>query len=313
MNQLSLLQRHPRRGLCRSCYQRLWRAGDLERYPVREKPAGTHDCTRHPEPCNACSAICGCRCRDCRQAHAAYERNRRRQKAYGTWQGWVDAAPAAAHLKKVMAPPPGARQGIGRRTVARATGVPPNTIRDVVRGTKRRLTPENARKLLAFDGHPVGASQVSATKARRQVAEMIAGGFTPTELARYVTGTVTAKSTVVTGLGRRVTAQRADSIADLHARWKDGEVVPRGRRNPHEYGPASPVPATVPQGCEECGADTFGGGRWCWNHYSSRARRAPARGCGTDAGYTAHRRAGTEPCPACREAHHQAAQIRRAS
>lgn len=72
--------------------------------------------------------------------------------------------------------------------------------------------------------------------------------------------------------------------------------------------PAPPVPT-----CEDCDEPGWDGGRWCWTHYSARAKRTPATGCGTDAGYTRHRRAGTEACQACRDAHHQAQLLRRAS
>ena len=68
-----------------------------------------------------------------------------------------------------------------------------------------------------------------------------------------------------------------------------------------------------PPRCEDCEAAAYGGGRWCWDHYSARAKRAPSTGCGTDAGYTRHRRAGTEPCQACRDAHSLAHELRRAS
>lgn len=274
-------QHHARRGLCRSCYQAHWKTGTLDRYPLAQTHVDRpqHDCDRHPEPCNACSAVCGCRCEGCRQAHTEYERLRRRLKAYGRWQPYVDAVPVREHLRKIMKPKPGDLEGVGRRTIARQTGVPANTIRDVLNGRQTRLAKGNADRLLAYTGSPVGAARVSSAKARAQVAEMVDAGFTPTELARYVTGNVKSSSAVVMAIRDQVTAAKANAIAELHARWAAGEIVPRGRRSRWEHGPPSPVPATTPPPtCEDCGEKPFSGGRWCWDHYSARATPAPPSG-----------------------------------
>lgn len=63
-----------------------------------------------------------------------------------------------------------------------------------------------------------------------------------------------------------------------------------------------------------CWNDAVGGGRACMTCFQKAARpqTRTRKGCGTDAGYTAHRRRGGEPCQACREAH-AAAQRRRQS
>lgn len=69
-----------------------------------------------------------------------------------------------------------------------------------------------------------------------------------------------------------------------------------------------------PPACESCGEPSMAGGRWCRGCYLARSEpaRRVSRGCGTDAGYTAHRRQGETPCDACRCAHAQAQSRRKA-
>lgn len=67
-----------------------------------------------------------------------------------------------------------------------------------------------------------------------------------------------------------------------------------------------------PKRCDDCPRAAMAGGRWCLTCFQATAN--PTRsGCGTDAGYARHRRAGEEPCRACREAHSNYNQSRRAS
>lgn len=64
--------------------------------------------------------------------------------------------------------------------------------------------------------------------------------------------------------------------------------------------------------CEDCDQPSLAGGRWCFAHFQTRANPPVRRstGCGTDAGYTAHRRAGTTPCQACKAGHRLAHELR---
>ena len=71
---------------------------------------------------------------------------------------------------------------------------------------------------------------------------MQAGGFTKAELGRYLTGNPDAR-TLQVGDGRKVTVGHARQVHQLWGRWKDGQIVPRGRRNRHHHrGPAPTVP-----------------------------------------------------------------------
>lgn len=79
--------------------------------------------------------------------------------------------------------------------------------------------------------------------------------------------------------------------------WRTGETRPSRRlsRRVLELTPKS--------FCEDCGDESLAGGRWCHSCFYSRSKPVSLSGHGTDAGYTRHRRNGTDPCDACRDAH----------
>lgn len=84
------------------------------------------------------------------------------------------------------------------------------------------------------------------------------------------------------------------------------------------YPMATEVPEPVVASCEDCGADSLSGGRWCLRcfqtHHTDR-RAAPSWSirCGSSAGYHRHARAGERPCEECREARTAAQRRSRAS
>jgi hypothetical protein len=53
--------------------------------------------------------------------------------------------------------------------------------------------------------------------------------------------------------------------------------------------------------CVQCGAPTLCGGLRCYTHFKKIAPPVVLRstGCGSEAGYNRHRKAGEEPCRAC--------------
>lgn len=80
----------------------------------------------------------GCRCRPCTDAHAAYDRDRRRDAVYGV-ERRIDATPYAAWLVEHTLP------ALTLRDVEARTGVLYETLRDIRNGTTgtiRRSTAE---------------------------------------------------------------------------------------------------------------------------------------------------------------------------
>jgi transcriptional regulator with XRE-family HTH domain len=92
---------------------------------------GTHSCYSH-----------GCRRQECRVAHLAYEKARRRQEAYGIPRR-VDAAPfrdlilAASEYNTLAA-------------LARMTGIARKTLADIRSGKRERILKDTADDLAAW-------------------------------------------------------------------------------------------------------------------------------------------------------------------
>ena len=60
----------------------------------------------------------------------------------------------------------------------------------------------------------------------------------------------------------------------------------------------------MPATCETCARPSLAGGRWCLDCFRTRATGVvPETGCGTDAGFRRHHRAGEQPCRRCKDAH----------
>lgn len=118
---------------------------------------------------------------------AAYGRNRRRQQAYGQWQPYVDAEPARAHVRRLMA------YGIGWMRLAELAGVPKSTVEKLLYGCpprgmapSKRIRPKTAGKLLAVRPDPgllAGAADADATGTRRRLQALVAAGWPQSHLA----------------------------------------------------------------------------------------------------------------------------------
>ncbi len=88
------------------------RKANLDRTP---QPC-THKIARHEHGTYERFTLDHCHCDPCRNAKLTYEAERRRRKAYGH-QPYVDARPAAEHVRALMA------AGMGWKRVARAAGL----------------------------------------------------------------------------------------------------------------------------------------------------------------------------------------------
>jgi hypothetical protein len=122
----------------------------------------------------------GCRCYVCGFSASQYELNRQRQIAAGTWQPYVDAAPARAHLAALAA------AGVGRRRVMSLTGLTDSALIKLARGVNgrppsRRIRPETERLILSIplgDESVADGQAVDATGTIRRVQAMVALGWT---------------------------------------------------------------------------------------------------------------------------------------
>jgi hypothetical protein len=87
----------------------------------------THKRAHHEHGTHTRYKLDGCRCDPCYEAAIEYERQRRRKVHYG-YQAFVDARPAAEHLRALMA------AGMGWRRVAAAANLEPSVVYPLLYG-----------------------------------------------------------------------------------------------------------------------------------------------------------------------------------
>jgi hypothetical protein len=127
-----------------------------------------------------------CPCDPCRDAYNAYQRNYRRQKAYGRWQPYVNAEPARQHLRTLM------DAGISYYRVADMIGVNYAYLTGLLytKGAKqpsKKIRPETATLILAISPNTqVTKQRVDATGTRRRLQALIVMGWPQTTLARML-------------------------------------------------------------------------------------------------------------------------------
>jgi hypothetical protein len=129
----------------------------------------------------------GCRCDNCREANAEYERERSRRLAMEKWHPerarWVDAAPVRKHVRSLMASKTGATDGVGLKRIAKLSGVSGGALWKLVYGKRRpdgsripsqRIHRDTAAKLLAVsrDGMADGAS-VEGRRTHKLAREIV--------------------------------------------------------------------------------------------------------------------------------------------
>lgn len=169
-----------------------------------------------------------CRCEPCRKANSAYEKRRRRRKAYGGdhWP-WVDARKARAHVLSLM--PKGGRgrrAGVGLKRIAEVSGVSHGALSKLVYGDRARGMPPSKKirrgteqRILAVDPEDApDGGLVPAGPAWRQIDELGAFGIPKARIAREL-----GRKAPALQLGKtRVEARNAKAVADLHWRlWAE--------------------------------------------------------------------------------------------
>lgn len=157
----------------------------------------------------------GCRCDACREAHRVYNREWLRREArirYGIEPPkparWIDATEVREHLIWLQS------IGIGRRLVARYSGVSGSQITKLRDGITTRTTPNTANRILAVGKHhlPPRAS-IDATRTIKQLKELHKAGWTKKAIGQAITGNANCKSLQVRGPKVTVdTAQKVDAL-----------------------------------------------------------------------------------------------------
>lgn len=150
----------------------------------------THKQATHVHGTYAAYVLDRCRCRPCARANADYERHRIRQKAYGRWDGLVDAQPARDHIKELT------DAGMGLKQITKASGISGGMLTKLIYGTPRpdgtrrppaaRIKPSTAERILAVTLDLAGGALVPSAGARRRLQALACNGWSIGALATRV-------------------------------------------------------------------------------------------------------------------------------
>jgi hypothetical protein len=122
-----------------------------------------------------CYTDYSCRRPDCVQRYLDWDRDRIARQANGTWDNLVDATPVRQHLLALET------AGVLPNRIAKATGIPLQTIRDFTsprtRGRRYRTSPETAAKILAVTVDDTTPLYVDPTGTHRRIQALVAAGW----------------------------------------------------------------------------------------------------------------------------------------
>lgn len=234
---------YPQRAMrLHSCEKQLGKAAARQRRLEREaavdrtpKPC-LHPVADHQHGSRAAYVLDRCRCLPCTEANSQAELWRQRQKAYGRYDGYIDADPVREHLAALMA------YGIGLKTISKLSGVSTGVLSktyygvyapiegpsrgrygasELVKKPSARVTRRTAERLLSVQTVPANlparASDHERTpRARRQLQALVALGYSMSALGRRLGLSPANANTVVTS-GRPMARATVDKIEALYA------------------------------------------------------------------------------------------------
>lgn len=216
-----------------------------------------------------------CRCTECREAATAYERNRRRQTAYGRFDtGRVDAAPVRDHIRYLM------ENGVSYKQVSKLSGVSLSAVGAILYGRGERghdpyprVHRGTAEKILAVKpslGVMAEGRCIDATGTRRRLQALVAIGWSQSRLGAAIG--ITPGNFHRTMRSHQVTVATAKAVRELYERewnnpqtgddWHSKTAATRARKHAKAQGWVPPLawdddtiddPATVPAAMVESG------------------------------------------------------------
>lgn len=159
--------------------------------------------------------IAGCRCLPCRASHARYNAECERRAKSSITNKIVPADRAREHLLHLSA------RGVGRRAVHAATDIAESILQEIAKGRRLRIRQETKRRILAVDESARSDhSLVDAAPSWKLLGELIASGYTRTQLARWLG--CKSKRPALQLSRSRLLACHAVRIQQLYARVQAG-------------------------------------------------------------------------------------------
>lgn len=169
----------------------------------------------YPHGTNARFTLNGCKCDACSKAHRTYEAERRARIE----PAYVSAITAREHCRELMA------AGVGLKQIVKRSGVPQGTLWKLLYGKdgrpSKRVRKSTQDRLLAVSpADRADGAKIDAGPTWVLIDEMLAAGVPKVRIAHHL-----GQSTQGLQLSRNlVSVRNARAVADLHRRWRAGEV-----------------------------------------------------------------------------------------
>jgi DNA-binding CsgD family transcriptional regulator len=163
-----------------------------------------------------------CRCTECTTANTAASNQMHRERTFGRWEPYVDAAHARQHIQMLRA------AGIGVDQIAKLAGLSSSHVRGLIYPSStgkppfqkvRRDTAERILAVPADDSSRAANSHVDATGTRRRLQALVAVGWAQAWLARELHRSPANLRRSMTS--ESVTARTAQLVNDIYERLWD--------------------------------------------------------------------------------------------
>ena len=181
-----------------------------------------HPRAKHQHGTRAAYVRDQCRCRGCTIANTAASNQMHRERAFGRWAPYVDAAQARQHIQVLR------DVGIGVDQIAKLAGLSSSHLRGLIYPSSRGKPPfqkvrrETAERILAVpadDTSRAANSHVDATGTRRRLQALVTVGWAQAWLARELHRSPANLRRSMTS--ESVTARTAQLVNDMYERLWD--------------------------------------------------------------------------------------------
>lgn len=156
---------------------------------------------------NAREGRAGCRCAPCRNANRLW---RKRRELVGPLS--IGASVVATHLNQLL------DQGASRRSIATASGVSLNAVKQILSGRRQRIRKSTAARLFAITSAPQGNLPVDATGSTRRVRALMALGHPILDIRAASGINHTIMCNLLDGSAARIWGRSASAVADAYER-----------------------------------------------------------------------------------------------